>query len=184
MTFEQVERLKDRANVTWEEAKAALEACGGDLLEAVLLLERQGKTPPPPGGFYSTRAGAAGQPPPVQRAPAGQKAGGERWKARLRDLLEGALGILRHCTVNQLEVRRHGQLMSSIPVVIVILLLVVAFWIVAALLLIGLPCGCRYSFSGPDLNAAAINRVMERGAEAVQDAASRVREEFSRQRRK
>ena len=38
--MEKVERLREKANVTYEEAKAALEETGGDLLDAVVLLER------------------------------------------------------------------------------------------------------------------------------------------------
>ncbi len=42
-TFEKVEKLREKANVTFEEAKAALEEANGDLLDAMILLERQGK---------------------------------------------------------------------------------------------------------------------------------------------
>ena len=41
--FEKVERLRANANVSYEEAAAALDACGGDLLDAMILLEKQGK---------------------------------------------------------------------------------------------------------------------------------------------
>ena len=47
---DQVEKLKEKAGVSFEEARAALEATGGNLLEAMLWLERQGKTAPSPGG--------------------------------------------------------------------------------------------------------------------------------------
>ena len=42
--FEKVEKLKERANVTYEEAKQALEACDWDILEAMIYLEKLGKT--------------------------------------------------------------------------------------------------------------------------------------------
>jgi hypothetical protein len=48
-----VEKLRERANVSYEDAKLALDACGGDMLEAVIYLEKQGKTAPPAGGFYA-----------------------------------------------------------------------------------------------------------------------------------
>ena len=41
--IEKVERLREKAEVTYEEAKAALEQSDGDLLDAMVLLERQGK---------------------------------------------------------------------------------------------------------------------------------------------
>ena len=42
--IEKVERLREKANVSYEEAKEALEQSGGDLLDAIVLLERQGKS--------------------------------------------------------------------------------------------------------------------------------------------
>ena len=42
-TFEKVEKLREKANVTFEEAKAALDEANGDLLDAMILLEKQGK---------------------------------------------------------------------------------------------------------------------------------------------
>ncbi|MDR2615905.1 MAG: ubiquitin, partial [Oscillospiraceae bacterium] len=46
-TLEQVEKLRERANVSFEEAKAALDEADGDLLDALILLEKQGKTAAP-----------------------------------------------------------------------------------------------------------------------------------------
>lgn len=51
-TLEQVEKLRAMANVSYDEAKAALDATNGDLLEAIILLEKQGKVATPSGGGY------------------------------------------------------------------------------------------------------------------------------------
>ena len=45
--LEKVERLVEKANVSYEEAKAALDEANGDLLDAMVLLERQGKVKRP-----------------------------------------------------------------------------------------------------------------------------------------
>lgn len=52
ITLEQVEKLCKRANISYDEAKAALEETDGDMLEAVINLEKQGKVKAPKGGFY------------------------------------------------------------------------------------------------------------------------------------
>ena len=39
VTLEQVEQLRAHAAVSYEEARRALEACDGDLLDALILLE-------------------------------------------------------------------------------------------------------------------------------------------------
>lgn len=41
--LEQVDLLRKRANVGYEEAKAALERCDGDIVEALILLEKDNK---------------------------------------------------------------------------------------------------------------------------------------------
>ena len=51
--LEQIERLRAKANVSYEEAKQAYEAANGDLLEAVIMLERQGKIKPPKGTDFT-----------------------------------------------------------------------------------------------------------------------------------
>ena len=54
-TLEQVEKLRTMANVSYDEAKTALDAVNGDLLEAIIYLEKQGKvTAPSGGGYYSS----------------------------------------------------------------------------------------------------------------------------------
>jgi len=54
-TLDQVEKLRVMANITYGEAKAALDSANWDLLEAIIILEKQGKiTTPTGGGYYSS----------------------------------------------------------------------------------------------------------------------------------
>ena len=58
ITLEQVERLREKMDVSYGEARAALEHSGGDLLGALIWLEeKQGKRTEK-GGFYSTDSSA------------------------------------------------------------------------------------------------------------------------------
>ena len=52
--LEKVEKLRERANVTYEEAKEALENNDWDLLDAMVALEKEGKTVKPEQTAYST----------------------------------------------------------------------------------------------------------------------------------
>ena len=60
ITLEQVERLREKANISYEEAKAVLEEAGGNLLDALILLEQRGKIHSGAGksAHYSTRPGS------------------------------------------------------------------------------------------------------------------------------
>ena len=53
--LEKVERLRERADVSYEEAKKALEECNGDLLDAMVYLEKQGKVKKPGKTSYTTQ---------------------------------------------------------------------------------------------------------------------------------
>ena len=53
--LEKVERLREHANVTFEEAKMVLEKNQWDLLEAMVDLERQGKVKQPNATSYTTQ---------------------------------------------------------------------------------------------------------------------------------
>ena len=68
ITLEQVERLREKAAVSYGQAKAALEYSGGNLLDALIYLEERGVIPRPEDAYYSTK-GEAPPPPPTQDLP-------------------------------------------------------------------------------------------------------------------
>ena len=109
ITLKQVETLRDRAGVSEAEAREALERNGGDLLEALLDLERLGKSHTSgQGGFYSTQPKAgAGADALVLSAPA-QGSGADRRNAgnHLGTLWRALLDLFQRTLSNQFEVWR------------------------------------------------------------------------------
>lgn len=170
ITLEQVERLREKADVSYEEAKAVLEETGGSLLDALILLERRGKIGPGGGksASYSTRPGAENEtgqafyPGPAEE-PEDADQGSGPWHF--------IQNLLRRGLENNLEVWRRGELLVSIPLLIVILLLVVAFWICLPLVLIGLLMGCQFRLAGPDLDRGQAGKAVNRAASAVGNTA-------------
>lgn len=186
-TQQQVEQLMEKARVSREEAQAALERSGGDLLDALLDLERQGKIPGdvPHGGSYTTRpAGGdevAGQLQAVSSA-GGRRTGERRdeGRDRLEDLL-GELGALfRKAVENRFEVWRHGTRRMAMPVLILILMVVLAFYISVPLLLLGLILGYRYRFAGPDLDEEKLGQAFDQAARRAGETAHQVKNQVKR----
>lgn len=195
VTLEQVEKLREKAvGLTYEEAKALLEQTDGDLLDALILLERQGRTAPG-GGYFTTRPGGeeGDRPEAPPHAEYWRRVHGDPknphgrhvwafeckdWRGWLRELWSAFVNILRHSTENQFEVWRKGQMMTSIPLLILVILLIVAFWISIPLLLGGLIFGCRYRFSGPDLGKDSINEVIGSVSKTVDDVVDQVKKGF------
>ena len=176
---EKLDHLARRAGVSPAQAAAALEQAEGELLQAALLLEQWGKCAPLAGGFYTTRPGAGACRPSGQAGQQGEGTREQSWKSWGRQLLHALAGLLRHCTVNQLEIWRKGVEVSSIPVVIVILLLLAAFWLMLLLLLAGAAAGCSYRFTGPGLDAQGLNDLLARGTEFLRQQAALLHREFS-----
>ena len=67
ITLELVERLREKAPVSYTLAKEALEYSGGNLLDALIYLEEKGAIPRQEGAYYSTKGEAPPPPPPRPR---------------------------------------------------------------------------------------------------------------------
>ncbi|HHT37699.1 MAG: DUF4342 domain-containing protein [Candidatus Wallacebacter cryptica] len=133
--LEQIERLRAKANVSYEEAKQAYEAANGDLLEAVIMLERQGKIKPPEGdGFYSSEK----VKPEV--------VGGEEHRESKKDAFTDGLHRFRDFLVRLIHkgnntlfvVSQRETTQFKLPMTVMVLLTLVAPWVVIPLLIIGL----------------------------------------------
>lgn len=183
ITLEQVDKLRERADVSFEEAKAALEQSGGDLLDALIWLERQGKTKTTEGGFYSTRGTAAPDPVCTKRTDTGTAGTGgkqDHWNPSWQDFKNRMRDLLQRSIDNTIQAERNGKVLLSIPVLMGALLLVVAFWVVVPLMVVGLFFGYRYHFAGPDLGKEAVNQVMDKVTDTAEDIKNNVKNNWGR----
>ena len=175
ITLEMVERLRERAPVSYALAKRALEYSGGNLLDALIYLEEQRAIPREEGTYYTTRSEA---PPPPAPSP---EAEGEKKGSRVRPRLsvKGLLTTLRRWLVdNELEIWRREQPITALPVLILALLLCCALWVTLPVLVLGLFAGFRYRFSGPDLEREELNSVMGSVADTAAGLGRQVMEEL------
>ena len=173
--FEKAEKLRDKANVTYAEAKEALEKSDGDMLDAMIYLENLGKsTIPAGGGFYS----GAGQPAPTQqRAHSDQTrdnynpgySSGESFSDMMRRFGRFCMRVLDMGVSNYLDAAKDGNPAFSCPVIAVVILCLFFFWITVPLFIISLFFGFRYRFRGPNLERDSINNVMESATDVVDD---------------
>ena len=158
--LEMVEMVMDKCGVDYEEAKAALEACDFDVLEAVVMIER------------SHRVAAADEPTATYSVPsqgeaqrsvsAGEPAGSGAWNA----FCDHARSFVRSSMDAQFVVERRGERVLALPVLLVVLGLFMwgaTLW----LMVIGLFFGLRYHIEGTGRVVADVNEAMGKAADAA-----------------
>lgn len=161
--FEMVEKLRQKADITYEEARDALEATDWDILDALVLLEGQGKVRPAEKSEYSTQP----EPEPEPQAKGGvDTTAFRKFFAFLRSLFQKG-------NANFFTITRKQEEVVSMPLTVLVLLLII-FWPFSFVVLgVGMFVGFRYSFHGPDMGAG-VNNAMARAADAIQDKENRV----------
>ena len=164
ITLDQVEKLTNKTNVSYEEAKNALEQTDGDLLDAIILLEQQGKATATPGGFYAT--------PDADKADTesanGRRSFAEGYKKVLKAIGRFLTKVITVGSNNYLDVSQDGRPVLSIPILAFGLLLIIAFWLILPLMLIGLFFRYRYQVRGKELGNEKVNQALDKTADAFQ----------------
>ena len=171
--LEKVEKLREKANVSFTEAKEALDSSDGDILDALIYLEKQGKVDAPQGGGYYSGASL----PAIIENPSSNNgdsdayydSGGDTFSDLMSRLGRFLLKLLNKGSSNFLEASSNGKHMFSCPVIAVVLLMIFFFWIVIPLFVISLFCGVRYHFRGAELGTDSVNIVMDNAADVVED---------------
>ena len=166
-TFEKVEKLREKANVTFEEAKAALDEANGDLLDAMILLEKQGKAETRAESF-STKKEATDIIVVDQPESKEEKKRGNAFTDKLKALWH------KSCE-NYFVIEKDEQPIVNIPIWAFILILIFTWHVTLVLMVIALFFGCKYSFQGTDKMKVA-NNVCEK----VSEAADKVKEEYNK----
>ena len=160
--FEMVEKLRQKANVSYEEAKAALEKCDWDMLDALVLLENEGKVK----GEESSNASYSTQPKPktqvkVEVDSSFQEGCRKFWKLLCK--------LFRMGNTNYFVAKnKKGEETTSMPITVLVLLMILFWPFSLIVLVIGLFSNCRYSFQGPDITKQ-VNDVMDKAADAIQE---------------
>ena len=193
-SYEMVETLSNKAHVSLEQAKDALEHSNWDILDAAIYIERhrgapgvppaphpapgpayyvsgrQAPPPPPPQGVYAKRGfdrpgpfdprydfnkanggapyyqqGPNGAPvPPVPPKPQRQfenEPVGE-FVGKLAGILENLVNHIFRCSF---VIRRHGEVIGSIPLLVFIILTFAFIWLAIPLIVLGAAFDCKYS---------------------------------------
>ena len=170
--LEKVERLREKADVTYEEAKEALEQTGGDLLDAMVLLERRGKVKKPAQSTFSTEYEEQAEYIKVRDTVEEQEKSAPSFGRTIGRLFRGFIRFIRQTTF---LVTREEEVIFTMPTLVFALLLFFLWEILAPVMVIALFFGIRYSFEGEE-EAEKANSILNKAGDFAQD----VRSEFTK----
>ena len=170
--FEKVEKLVEKAHVSYEDAKKALDEANGDLLDAMIILEKQGKVEKPDQTVYTTNpeenTGYKDVPAVVEKTKKDQG------KSFFKTIGDGIKRGFQYTIDNSLKVTRRGETVLNIPLWISIIIVLCAWHLLLIVFVISLFLECRYSIEGKD-NTKEVNDILSQAS----DIAENVKESFT-----
>lgn len=168
--FEKVELLREKANVSFEEAKEAMEACNYDMLDAMIYLEKQGKVNAGSTASYTTSSGTDTSQEFEQAQRSYEDSCQRTSFGELLSKFGKWCGAMVQKSVEvDFCVTRNEQMILKVPALALILALLIVFWLVAILLVVGLFCDCKYYFQGMDTATININQICEKASETCEN---------------
>ena len=160
--LEMVEKLREMANISFEEAKNTLERNNWDMLDAVIELEKTGRTVKNTSS-YSTHV----------EAPKNTE---KRDCSGFKKVWKWVVALLKKGIDNKFVVSREPEDVLVVPVLLLIVLLLCLPYLTVILLIIGLLLKFRYSFRGEDLGKQEVNSVFDKAADYAENLKSYVNE--------
>ena len=179
--YQKVEQLVNKAGCTYEDAKAALEECGWDMLDAVINLEREGKVKKATVEHTAQNAGEAIE---IVTEVATEQTSDDNSQQIIYSYDDSAAGnqgsaddapkrklslwarIKRILTKNRMVVfRSNGQQILDLPIWIPVIALIAFFWATLTIAVIAMVFGCRFHFEGEDLGKININSTMDKATD-------------------
>ena len=181
--FEKIEQLVNKAGCSYEDARAALEGCGWDMIDAVISLEKEGKI---------SKETAESKEEPVDVIPevtldvrkddagSGEKQDGSgNAGSGAEDSPKRKVGLwkrIKRILMNNrmLVFRSNGQNIIDLPILAPIIALIAFFWATLIIAAVAMVFGYRFHFEGDDLGKTNINSTMDKAT----DYAEKVKNEF------
>lgn len=163
--LEKVEKLREKTGVTYEDAKNALVACGYDMLDAIIYLEKQGKYKSLEQSSFSTTPKAPSEE--FERAQASYEDSCK--KSSIGDGVDRFISwfgdLLKKSCKSTFHVEHEGKQVVAVPLLVFILLLLFAFWITLPLMIVGLFFDYKYHFEG--IHKIDVNEVCDKASNAA-----------------
>ena len=150
--LEMVEKLRDKTGATYDEARAALEKSGWDMLDAVMALDRMQAG----GEKTASKSAEEDTTPPIAEKNEKARMLADNVGGKISSGVKFVLGLICKGEALRIEVMYKDNLIGSVSVTVLALLLILCWYVPVALAIIGLLTGYRFRFS----NNSAVGKLL------------------------
>lgn len=170
--LEKVERLREKADVTYDEAKRALEACNWDMLDAMIYLESLGKVKKTSDTDYYSSNTKEDKLYDVEKTIKDEERRNKEESFK-NSFKRGFDRFIKICKENHFIVKHEDKKVIDLPLGIALIIFLIGWHVLLIVMLISLFFECKYSIEGKN-NLKTVNSAMDKAAET----AGRLKREF------
>lgn len=173
--FELVDRLKNKANISYEEAKNALEMNNWDMLDAMLYLEECGKVKRPSVSIYYTNENKDNHSENEDSTNnSNDYDNNSKTKNGFESVFETICKAIDTCNNIFVEFRRNNKLLLKLPLTVIIVMAFFSFGIIIPVSIIGLFLDVEYIISAKNVEVNKANKILSNISETVKDIKEKI----------
>ncbi|MEW8995094.1 ubiquitin [Clostridium sp.] len=176
-----VDTLRDKTNISYEEAKSALENSNWDILDAMLYLEEHGRVKKPSVSIFYTNEYKESYTNKKEVVNLKEDKDNNNSKSRnnFDGIFEAICKAIDTCNNIFVEIRRRGRVLLKLPLTVLILLLFFAFWIIIPLMIVGLFFDIEFLVLAKSVNTDKVNKVFSEISKNVQNIKEKFKKGFN-----
>lgn len=156
-----VDKLKDKANISYENAKIALENSNWDILDAMLYLEGRGIVEGPSVSVFYSNEYKESYDNKQEEAYSNDNINKNNSKSKdnFEGIFEAICKVIDNCNNIFFQIKKDSRVIVKIPLTVVVVLLFFAFWIIIPLVIVGLFFDIEFMLSSKRFDTNKIDKV-------------------------
>ena len=176
-----VDKLRTKANISYEEAKVALENNNWDILDAMVYLEDTGRVKKPSISVFYTNEDKESYTSygEIAKTDENRDYRGNESKNDFNGIFEAIIKAIDTCNNIFIEIIRRDTVLLKVPLTVLILLFFFAFWIIIPLMIVALFFEIEFLIATNRVDIGKLNEVNKIFSKRSQ-AAKDIKEKFKK----
>ena len=176
-----VDKLRTKANISYEEAKVALENNNWDILDAVVYLEKLGRVGKPSVSIFYTNEDKESYTSPDENnsKDEGRANGSEQSKNSFNGIFESIIKVMDTGNNTFIEIIKKGNILLRVPLTVLILLLIFALGMIIPLMIVALFFDIEFLIAADRMDIGKlheVNKVFSKMSKAARDIKEKFKE--------